>query len=405
MKSKKEVSVMEMKAVFKESRGEKTLCPIERFGPETAKRARRFHEGFPEYQVTPMAALDDLAERVGVASICVKDESYRFGLNAFKVLGGSYAIGNCIAKRLGVRLEELPFGELLSGGANRKLGGLTFATATDGNHGRGVAWTAYRLGLKSVVYMPKGSAAERLANIRALGAEASITDLNYDDTVRLARSESAKNGWILVQDTAWQGYEEIPALIMEGYTTMAAEAFEQLGGKLPTHVFLQAGVGSMAAAVAAYFAAVGGEEHPTVVIVEPDQADCFYRTAAADDGELHAVTGEMRSIMAGLCCGEPSPIAWEILRDYADGFVSMPDAVAARGMRVLGNPFGKDPRVISGESGAAAFGAVFEILTNPEHAQLKEELCLNENSRVLCFSTEGDTDRENYRRIVWDVAV
>ena len=225
---------MEMKAVFRKNRNGKALCSVERFGPETAKRARRFHESFPEYQVTPLAALNDLAKRVGVASIHVKDENCRFGLNAFKVLGGSYAIGNCIAKRLGVSLEKLPFGELLSGDTNRMLGGLTFATATDGNHGRGVAWTAHRLGLKSVVYMPKGSAAERLANIRALGAEASITDLNYDDTVRLMRSESAKNGWILVQDTAWQGYEEIPGLIMEGYTTMAAEAFEQLGGRLPT---------------------------------------------------------------------------------------------------------------------------------------------------------------------------
>ena len=150
---------------------------------------------------------------------------------------------------------------------------------------------------------------------------------------------------------------------------------------------------------------VGGEDRPTVVIVEPDQADCFYRTAAADDGKLHTVTGEMRSIMAGLCCGEPSPLAWEILRDYADGFVSMPDAVAARGMRILGNPLGKDPRVISGESGAAAFGAAIEILTNPEHVQLREKLCLNEHSRILCFSTEGDTDRENYRRIVWDVMI
>lgn len=396
---------MEIKAVFRENRSGEARCPVGRFGPETAKRARRFHEGFPEYQATPLIALEDLARRMGVAAIHVKDESCRFGLNAFKVLGGSYAIGNCIAKKLGGGLEGLPLRELLNGNANGKLRGLTFATATDGNHGRGVAWTAHRLGMKSVVYMPKGSAAERLANIRALGAEASITDLNYDDTVRLARTESEKNGWILMQDTAWQGYEEIPGLIMEGYTTMAAEAFEQLGGRLPTHVFLQAGVGSMAAAVAAYFAAVGGEDRPTVVIVEPDQADCFYRTAAADDGELHAVTGEMRSIMAGLCCGEPSPLAWEILRDYADGFVSMPDAVAARGMRVLGNPFGKDPRVISGESGAAAFGAAIEILTNPEHVQLREKLCLNENSRILCFSTEGDTDRENYRRIVWDAVI
>ncbi len=395
---------MEIRAVFMEDRSGKPLCQVRRFGPETAKRVRRFHESFPEYQMTPLAELKDLAKWAGVASLCVKDESFRFGLNAFKVLGGSWAIAACIAGRTGAGPEEMTFEKLVSRDVKEKLGDLTFATATDGNHGRGVAWTANRLGLKSVVYMPKGSAPERLSNIRALGAEASATDLNYDDTVRLARAESEKNGWILVQDTAWPGYEEIPGMIMEGYTTMAAEAFEQLGERLPTHVFLQAGVGSMAAAAAAYFAAVGGKERPITVIVEPDQADCFYRTAAADDGKLHAVTGEMRSIMAGLCCGEPSPLAWEILRDYADCFISIPDTAAARGMRILGNPSGADPRVISGESGAAAFASAIEILTNPEHAHLREKLQLNADSRILCFSTEGDTDRENYRRIVWDAA-
>ncbi len=392
---------MKIQAVYKQDGNGKPSGRVERFGPETAKRARRFHESFPEYQPTPLAALDELAKWAKVTSIHVKDESRRFGLNAFKVLGGSYAIGNCIAKKLRTDLAKMPFEKLTGADVREKLGSLTFATATDGNHGRGIAWTANRLGQKSVVYMPKGSAAERLANIRALGADASITELNYDDTVRLAKADSEKNGWVLVQDTAWPGYEEIPGYIMEGYTTMAAEALEQLGGTLPTHVFLQAGVGSMAAAVAAYFAAVGGEDRPVIVIVEPDQADCFYRTAAANDGKIHAVTGEMRSIMAGLCCGEPSPLAWEILRDCADCFISMPDAVAARGMRILGNPLGGDARIVSGESGAAAFGLAIEILTDPAHARLKEKLRLDEKSRILCFSTEGDTDRENYRRIVW----
>ena len=190
---------------------------------------------------------------------------------------------------------------------------------------------------------------------------------------------------------------------MEGYTTMAAEAARQLQEEKPTHIFLQAGVGAMAGAICGYFASLYGDaERPVITIVEPDQADCIFRTANAGDGKLRFVAGSMNSIMAGLCCGEPCPIAWNVLRDHADYFVSMPDYVAAEGMRILGNPLPGDPRVISGESGAAGLGFIAEVLRNPELADLKEQLQLNQDSRILCFSTEGDTDRENYRRIVWD---
>ena len=327
------------------------LFPVDRFGPGKARQARAFHESFPEYKETPLAELNALAKELGVASIHVKDESYRFGLNAFKVLGGSYTIGNYIAKRLGVSIAELPYEKLVSREMKEKLGQITFVTATDGNHGRGIAWTANRLGQKSVVYMPKGSAEERLHNIQALGADASITELNYDDAVRLAKEGQDKNGWVLVQDTAWEGYEEIPGWIMEGYTTMAAEATEQLKGEKPTHVFLQAGVGAMSGAVCGYFASLyGDEERPVITIVEPDQADCIFRTAQANDGKLHFVTGDMHSIMAGLCCGEPCTIGWNVLRDHADHFISMPDYVAAEGMRILGNPLPGDTKVISGGS-------------------------------------------------------
>lgn len=379
------------------------LFPVDRFGPENAKQVRAFHKSFPEYKETPLAELNVLAKELGVASIHVKDESWRFGLNAFKVLGGSYTIGNYIAKQLGVSITELPYEKLVSQEVKEKLGQITFVTATDGNHGRGVAWTANRLEQKSVVYMPKGSAEERLHNIQALGADASITELNYDDAVRLAKEGQDKNGWVLVQDTAWEGYEEIPGWIMEGYITMAAEATEQLKGEKPTHIFLQAGVGAMSGAVCGYFASLyGDEERPVITIVEPDQADCIYRTAQANDGKLHYVTSDMNSIMAGLCCGEPCTIAWNVLRDHADHFISMPDYIAAEGMRILGNPLPGDTRVISGESGAATLGFVAEVLRNPEHKDLKDALGLNQDSRILCFSTEGDTDRENYRRIVWD---
>ena len=188
---------------------------------------------------------------------------------------------------------------------------------------------------------------------------------------------------------------------MQGYGTMGLEAFEQLEEK-PTHIFLQAGVGSMAGAIAGLFASLYGEDRPTVVIVEPNKADCVFRTAQANDGKLHFVTGDMDTIMAGLACGEPCSIGWNVLRDYADHFISCPDYVAAKGMRILGNPAGKDDRVVSGESGASCFGCAAEIMTNPELAHIKEQLGLNENSRVLFFSTEGDTDRQNYRSIVWD---
>ena len=379
------------------------LFSVKRFGPEHTEKVNAFHASFPEYAPTPLANLKNLAGALGVASIHVKDESWRFGLNAFKVLGGSYAIGSYIAQRLGKDISELPY-EVMTGEAVRKeLGDLTFVTATDGNHGRGIAWTANRLGQKSVVYMPKGSAAERLANIRALGADASITDLNYDDAVRLANEGAEKYGWIMVQDTAWEGYEDIPGWIMEGYTTMAHEAVKQLQGEKPTHIFLQAGVGAMSGGITGYFADLYGDaERPVITIVEPNKADCIYRTAKADDGRLHFVKGEMNSIMAGLCCGEPCTIGWNVLKDHADNFVSMPDYVAAKGMRVLGNPLGDDPRVISGESGAATLGFVAEVMQNPSLDWLREEIGLDENSRILCFSTEGDTDKENYRRIVWD---
>lgn len=353
------------------------------------------------YEPTPLAKLPATAACLGLGEVYVKDESYRFGLNAFKVLGGSYAIGRYLTERLGKEISQVDYKTLTSDEVKQQLGGITFVTATDGNHGRGVAWAARQFGQKAVVYMPKGSAAERLANIRAEGAEASITELNYDDAVRLANSQAEEKGWVMVQDTAWEGYEDIPTWIMQGYGTMGLEAYDQLP-QMPTHIFLQAGVGSMAGAVTGLFAACCGENRPVVTIVEPEKANCLYQTSKANDGQRHFVTGEMNTIMAGLACGEPCSIGWNILADYADHFISCPDYVAAKGMRILGNPAGKDDRVISGESGAATFGCVAEIMTNPALAWMKEKLGLNETSRVLFFSTEGDTDRENYRAIVWD---
>lgn len=370
---------------------------------ENAKKVQSFHASFPMYRATPLTELKETADNLGLGTIYMKDESYRFGLNAFKVLGGSYAIGSYLAEKLGKTIEEMPYEELVSDRTKKELGDITFVTATDGNHGRGVAWTANKLRQNAVVYMPKGSARERLQNILAEGADASITDLNYDEAVRLANRQAEEKGWVMVQDTAWEGYEDIPEWIMQGYGTMGYEAYTQLPEK-PTHIFLQAGVGSMAGAVTGFFASIYGEERPVITIVEPNKADCVYRTAEAADGKLHFVTGDMNTIMAGLACGEPCSIGWNVLRDYADNFISCPDYMAAQGMRILASPIKGDPQIISGESGAAAFGCVTEIMRDPQYRDIREKLGLNENSRVLFFSTEGDTDKENYRSIVWDGA-
>ena len=378
--------------------------PVSEYGVAKAKEVCAYHQSYPEYTMTPLVKLDALANALGVSKIMVKDESKRFGLNAFKVLGGSYCIGKYIAQRLELPEEKFNFATLVSDEVKAELGELTFVTATDGNHGRGVAWTANRLGHKSVVFMPEGTVPERLENIRKLGSDASIQPMNYDDCVRKAKACSEEYGWVITQDTAWEGYEEIPKWIMQGYTTIAYEIIQQIGEDKPTHVFLQAGVGSMAGAIAAFLADYYGEDCPVITIVEPTKADCIYRTAEANDGKLHFVTGQMDSIMAGLCCGEPCTIAWEIMESYAKHFVSMPDYVTAKGMRVLGNPLPGDEAIVSGESGASCFGLVVEVLQDKELAWLKEQLGLNSESKILCISTEGDTDKANYRSIVWDGA-
>lgn len=367
--------------------------------PSAVEAAHRFHRSLPGYAPTPLVALPAQAARLGLGGLWVKDESHRFGLNAFKGLGGSYAIAAYLCEELGIPLDEGAFTALTAPENRARSGRKTFVTATDGNHGRGVAWAARMLGHDAVVYMPKGSAQERLENIRAQGAQAEITDLNYDDAVRLADRMAREQGWVLIQDTAWPGYETTPTRIMQGYTTLAGEIAQVLD-QPPTHLFLQAGVGSVAGGVAGYFAALWGDRRPKTVIVEPDRADCLYRTARANDGKLHFVTGDMDSMMAGLCCGEPCTVSWEILKGVADGFVSCGDHYAAQGMRLLGRPLGADPAIVSGESGAVTAGVLEGLMTEPRLAPIRAALGLDETSRVLLLSTEGDTDRENYRRIL-----
>lgn len=373
---------------------------------ENVAKARKFHSSFPQYSVTPLAGLNNMAEYLGLGGLYIKDESYRFGLNAFKVLGGSFAMARYIASELGRDVSEVDYAYLTSQKLKEEFGQATFFTATDGNHGRGVAWAANKLGQKAVVHMPKGSTKPRFDNIAREGAKVTIETVNYDDCVRMAAAEAAETPrGVVVQDTAWDGYEEIPAWIMQGYGTMAAEAAEQLktaGVERPTHIFVQAGVGSLAGAMQGYFANLFPDNTPTTVIMEAQAADCLYKGAVAGDGNLRIVDGDLQTIMAGLACGEPNTISWDILKNHSSFFVSCPDWVSAKGMRMLGAPVKGDPQVVSGESGAVGMGLVATLMESDEYKELREAIGLNKDSKVLMFSTEGDTDPENYRKVVWN---
>ena len=373
---------------------------------ENVTKANEFHKSFPQYSVTPLQKLSALASYLGVKGIYCKDESYRFGLNAFKVLGGSYAMGRYIAKELGRDISQLPYNVLSSDKLREEFGQATFFTATDGNHGRGVAWAAKRLGQKAVVRMPKGTTKTRFDNIAKEGAEVTIEEVNYDDCVRMAAAEAAKTEHgIIVQDTAWAGYEEIPSWIMQGYGTLVLEADKQLkenGVDRPTHVFVQAGVGSLAGAVVGYFAHKYKENPPVMVVCEASAADCLYRSAVQADGNLVNVTGDLQTIMAGLACGEGNTIGWDILKNHVTVFSSCPDWMSAKATRIYANPLENDPHIISGESGSVPLGLAYTALHDEDAKDLKEALKLDENSNILVISTEGDTDPVRYREIVWD---
>ncbi len=369
------------------------------------QKARDFHQSIPNYAPTPLDKLEKMAAYLGLKEVYLKDESYRFGLKAFKVLGGSFAMARFIAKETHKDVADLPYSVLTSEGLRKEFGQATFFTATDGNHGRGVAWAAKRLGQKAVVHMPKGTTSTRLENIKKEDAQVDIQNLNYDDCVRLAAKEASETErGVMVQDTAWAGYEEIPSWIMQGYGTMASEAGEQLkeqGCTRPTHVFVQAGVGSLAGAVVGYFTNLYPDNPPTFVVVEANVAACLYKSAVAKDGAPHAVGGDMQTIMAGLACGEANTISWDILRNHVKAFLAVPDWVAALGMRMLAAPIKGDEPITSGESGAAGFGALAAVMTDDTYAELREKIGLSKDSKVLLFSTEGDTDPERYKNIVW----
>ena len=295
---------------------------------------------------------------------------------------------------------------LTSEAFRKEFGQATFFTATDGNHGRGVAWAANKLGQKAVVHMPKGSSKPRYDNIAKEGAAVTIEEVNYDDCVRMAAAEAAQTEHgVIVQDTAWEGYEEIPSWIMQGYGTMASEAAEQLrqlGVNRPSHVFVQAGVGSLAGAVVGYFTNLFPNDPPKFIVMEAQAADCLYRGALAGDGAPASWTATSRPSWPAWPAASPTPSPGISCATTPPPFVSCPDWVSARGMRMLGVPVKGDPVVISGESGAVGMGLIAAIMETDEYKELREAIGLDRFSQVLMFSTEGNTDPMKFRKVLWD---
>ena len=360
---------------------------------ENSDTAYNFHKTLPGYLPSPLLNLKHFAAEIGIRDCFIKDESQRLGLNAFKVLGASYAMAEEIKKYVPEGQSNLSFESIKIHKTSIK--DLTFVTATDGNHGRAVAWCAEQYGCRAVVFMPKGSSEIRLKSILEHKAKAEITELNYDETVKYAESEAIKNNWVLLQDSSWPGYTEVPRNIMVGYKTMVQEFFEQTSD-WPTHVIAQAGVGSFAASIFSSFIS-STKQQPKFILLEPSGAACFFNSVKVGDKKPH-LTPDLNTMMAGLSCGMPSILAWDIIVPIADIFAICEDNIAIKGMQILSQPTEGDPSIISGESGAVPIGFLHEVATNPLYSDLRDQLQLDVSSKVLFFSTEGDTDPELYKK-------
>jgi diaminopropionate ammonia-lyase len=338
--------------------------------------ARREISAWPGYAPTPLRDLQSIARELGLAAVAFKEEQHRFGLRSFKALGGAYAVK---------KLAAAPGGPPAA-----------VCCATDGNHGRSVAWGAREAGLRCVIYIHEGVSEGRAQAIRGFGAEVRRVGGNYDDSVRIAAADAAREGWTVVSDTSWEGYQDIPRDVMQGYGVMVGEAIAQGGGgaRPPTHVFVQGGVGGIAAATVAHLWERFGAARPRVVVVEPDKADCL--TRSAEQGRVVHLSGDLDTIMAGLSCGEPSPLAWAVLDPGADAFMAIGDAAIAPAMRLLAAE-----GVVGGESGVAGLAALQIAAREPA---MRAMLGLDAASRVLLFGTEGATDPALYEALVGESA-
>lgn len=356
-----------------------------------------FHRSLSGYKPTPLIELTNISNDLEVGEIVAKDESGRFDIKAFKALGASYAIFRVLKK-----IWEEKYGDGFDFNSFRdkkkldKLGKFTFCAASDGNHGRAVAWTSKMLGHNAVIFMPSETVSSRIKNIESESGRVITVDGTYDDCVRVASEEAGKNGWYEIADTAYSGYTDIPSWVLNGYSTLFREMEEHFSeyniGK-NDFIFLQAGAGAFAASGASWLTKRLGPERPKIVIVEPLEASCYLESII--EGKAVATEGKMETIMAGLNCGVPSIIAWPILRDSADLFISIPDKYAEDAMRQYASE-----GITSGESGASGLAGLIALMTDETLKDAKEKIGIGKDSKVILVNTEGDTDPENYKKII-----
>ena len=353
-------------------------------GADVLALAQRELTQWQGYAVTPLHSLPALAQAMGVASVHYKDEGSRFGLGSFKALGGAYAVARLLCRELGAQLGQ--------------TAAVEETCVTDGNHGRSVAWGAQLFGCQCVIYIHATVSEGRKEAIAQYGAQVVRTAGNYDDAVRQADLDAKQYGRFVISDTSYPGYMEVPRDVMQGYQLMVEEAAQQLPER-PTHIFVQAGVGGLAAAVCGYFWERDAGDRPIYVVVEPDKADCLTQSAKA--GQLTAVTGDIDTLMAGLACGEVSHLAWEILEKGTDVFCVIPDDAAVAAMRLLAHPLGSDPVIVAGESAVAGVAAA---IAASQSDAARQTLGLNADSRILFFGSEAATDPALYEQLVGESA-
>ena len=346
------------------------------------------------YQPTPLHALPHLSSTLEVGSILYKDEGPRFGLGSFKALGAAYAAGRLIQRELLNQGIEAPLDEIRQGKYADQVRGITLISATDGNHGRSLAWGASMFGAPCRIYIHQEVSMRREQAIAKLGAMVTRIDGDYDDSVELARRDAENNGWFVVSDTSWPGYTQPPLDVMSGYGVMIDELSTQLK-QPPTHLFVQGGVGGLAAGVAAASRQQWGDNAPKLVVVEPSLAACLYASASAS--QMTSVKIDQETLMAGLSCGEPSDLAWQVLREEGFLFLTIEDELVAPAMRLLARPEGNDPPIVAGESAIAGLAALVAVSLRD---QLRETVGLDAKSRVLLIGSEGATDPDIYHELV-----
>ena len=347
------------------------------------------------YAPTPLHALPNLASALQLGTVHYKDEGPRFGLGSFKALGAAYAACRVLQQQISrQRGLTVTLADIRAGKYAKDAAEITLVTATDGNHGRSLAWGAQRFGAACRIYIHSEVSQNRADAMTDLGADVIRIDGDYDASVRIARVDAARHGWFVVSDTSWAGYTEPPRDVMAGYGVLIHEVNHALE-TAPTHVLVQGGVGGIAAAVAAGMRHRWGEQCPRIIVVEPDRAACLFTSARK--GEITSVDIQTETMMAGLSCGEPSPLAWDILRKEAFAFTTIPDSFVAPAMRLLGNSLGNDPAITAGESAVAGLAALIAACTDTTHRDI---LGLDDTARVVLVGTEGATDPDIYRKIM-----